>query len=164
MDILKQYIPLCWFQNHPLQMPRSVLFFRLNLAFYYVIWVIVQANMISQIEAFIEVTAETLLTLLFIGIVLGLNRTLHNYIQVASAILVSENIVAIAGVPIIVWVTVTDSWISYAMLACLIIWDFALVAYIMKKVLTIDIYASLVVAFFYFVGTYGLAYSVTLAL
>lgn len=161
LDLLKQYLPLCWFKNHPLQLPRSVPFFQQNLAFYFLVWVIVQANMISTLEAFVEMTLETALTLLFVAVVLSLNRTLHNYIQVATAVLLCENMVAIVGVPIIVWLTVTNSWISYIFLAALIFWDFALITYIMKKVLAIDIWASLVVSFLYLLTTYGAAYGLT---
>jgi hypothetical protein len=164
MEILKQYIPLCWFKNNPLQLPSSVTFFQRNLFVYFMVEFFTQANMIPPLEAFFEVTAEVLLTLLFLFIVLSLNRTMHNYTQVASAILVSENVVAIFGVPVIVWLTVTDHWLSWTLLVGLIIWDFSLVTYIMKKVLNIDLIAGLVVAFFYFATTYGAAYLLTLAI
>lgn len=161
LDMLRNYLPLCWFKNHPLQLPRSVPFFQQNLAFYFLVWVIVQANMISTLEAFVEMTLETILTVLFVAVILSLNRSMHNYIQVATAVLLCENVVAIFGVPIMVWLTVTNSWPSYVFMAILIAWDFALIAYIMKKVLAVDIWASLVVAVLYFVTTYGAAYSLT---
>ncbi len=164
MEILKQYLPLCWFKNNPLQLPSSVTFFQKNLFVYFIIEFFTQANMIPPLEAFFEVSAETLLTLLFILIVLSLNKTMHNYMQVASAILVGENIVAILGVPVIVWLTITHDWLSYVFLFGLILWDFALVTYIMKKVLSIDLVAGLVVSFFYFATTYGAAYLLTLVI
>lgn len=162
MDNLKHYLPLCWFKNNPLQLPRSVIFFQQNLAVYYIVEFLTQANMIPPIEAFFEVTMETLLTLLFVAVVLGLNRTIHCYIQVMTAILLTENIVAIFGVPVIVWLTATHDWLSYASLVSIIIWDFSIVAYVMKKVLAIDTLASAIVSFFYFATTYGLAYLLTL--
>lgn len=162
MEILKQYLPICWFKNNPLQLPHSVLFFKQNLAFYFIVEFFTQANMISPFEAFVEVTTETLLTLLFIFVVLTLNRTMHTYMQVASAILVSENVVAIFGVPVIFWLTVTDSWFSYAALALLVAWDFALITYIMRKVLAVDLLAGLIMSFVYFIATYGAAYMLTI--
>lgn len=161
LDMLKHYLPLCWFKNHPLQLPSSVPFFQQNLIFYFLIWVTVQANMISTLEAFVEMTLETALTVLFVAVILSLNRSMHNYIQVATAVFVCENVVAIVGVPIIAWLTVTNSWLSYVFLIALILWDFALITYIMKKALAIDILASLVVSFVYFVTTYGAAYALT---
>lgn len=163
MDILKSYLPLCWFKNHPLQLPSSSLFFKQNLFFYFVLEFLTQANMIPVSEALVEVIADTAFTLLFVVIVLSLNRTIHNYIQVATAVLFCENIVAIFGVPVIAWLTVTHEWPSYVILIGLVAWDFALITFIMKKVLTIDIFASLVVAFLYFMLTYGAAYGLTIA-
>jgi hypothetical protein len=164
MEILKQYIPLCWFKNNPLQLPSSVSFFQTNLFVYFVVEFFTQANMIPPLEAFFEVTAETLLTLLFVYIVLMLNRTMHNYMQVASAILISENIVAIFGVPVIVWLTISHHWLSYTLLIGLIFWDFALITYVMKKVLAVNLLASIIVSFFYFATTYGAAYLLTLVI
>lgn len=117
--------------------------------------------MITVLEAVIEVSIETVLTLAFIAIVLGVNRTLHSYIQVATAILVTKNIVSAISIPVIGWLAVTHDWLSYLLLTGLMAWDFALIAYIMKKVLLIDNFASLIVAFFYLIGTFGIAYSLT---
>jgi hypothetical protein len=164
MDILKLYLPLCWFKTNPLQLPRSIQFFQLNLGFYFLVEFLTQANMIPPIEAFFEVLAEIVLTLLFVAITLGLNRSLHCYFQVMSAILVSENIVAVLGIPVIVWLTVTHDWLSYTFLITLILWDFSIITYVMKRVLAVDTLASLIVAFFYFVTTYGLAYLLTLVI
>ncbi|MEY4768161.1 MAG: hypothetical protein RL637_800 [Pseudomonadota bacterium] len=162
LDILKAYLPLCWLRTNPLQLPHSFKFFQLNLALYFTVEFLTQANMIPPIEAFFEVLAENLLTLLFVLIILSLNRSLHCYLQVMSAILVSENIVAILGIPIIMWLTLTHSPLSYLSLIILISWDFSVITYIMKRVLVIDTTASLIVAFFYFLITYGLAYLLTL--
>lgn len=119
--------------------------------------------MIPVIEAFVEVFMDTTLTLLFVFIVLSLNRSMHNYIQVISAVLFCENVVAIFGVPIIAWLVLTHSWFSYTVLAVLLIWDFSVITYLMKKVLSVDIFASCIVALLYFVCTYAAAYSFTLA-
>jgi hypothetical protein len=163
MDILKQYFPLCWFKTHPLQLPSSEAFFKQNLIFYFTVEFFTQANMIPVFEAFTEVIADTALTLLFVVIVLSLNRTMHTYIQVASAVLFCENMVAILGVPVIVWLTMTHDWLSYTFLVILLVWDMALISYLMKKVLSIDIFASVIVALLYFATTYGAAYALTLA-
>lgn len=163
MDILKQYLPLCWFKNHPLQLPSSKDFLKYNLIFYFTIEFLTQANMIPVMEAFVEVVMDTGLTLLFVAIVMNLNRAMHNYIQVISAVLFCENVVAIFGVPIIAWLVFSHSWLSYTLLAAVLIWNFALITYLMKKVLAIDVFASGVVAFLYFMCTYAAAYSFTLA-
>lgn len=163
MELLKLYLPLCWFKNHPLQLPSSVPFFKANVIFYFTVEFFTQANMIPPSEAFFEVIMDTSLTLLFIFAVLGLNRSTHNYMQVACAVLVCENVMSVFGVPVIVWLVFSHHWLAYTLLAALMIWDYALITYLMRKVLAVDMIAGVIVAFLYFATTYGIAYSLTLA-
>ncbi|MFI3157137.1 MAG: hypothetical protein QX199_13370 [Methylococcaceae bacterium] len=155
MDVLKQYLPLCWLKNNPLELPRSVDFFKQNLLFYFVIEYFMQANMTDDpIESFTEVSIETFLTLLFIGIMLFFNRTLYAYVQVTTAIIFCANIVALFVIPVLIWLTVSEEPLSYYFLALLLFWDYSLVTYIIRQVLSINLFASSVLSLFYFTATY----------
>jgi hypothetical protein len=160
MDVLKQYLPLCWLKNNPLELPRSVDFFKQNLLFYFVVEYFMQANMTDDpIESFTEVGIATLLTLLFISVILFFNRTLYAYIQVTTAIIFCANIVALFLVPVLIWLTVSEDALSYYFFALLLFWDYALVTYIIRQVLSINLLASLVLALFYFIVTYFSAFA-----
>ncbi|WP_031435499.1 hypothetical protein [Methylomarinum vadi] len=161
MGTFRQYLPLCWFAANPLDLTRSVGFFKHNLWFYFVVELFIQVNMIDNFEAVFEVILETGLTLLFVGIVLFLNKSTHSYIQVTSAVLFCENIIAVLAVPVMVWLTMTDNEFSYLLMFLLILWDFSLVAFVYKKALGINTAAGCVVSLFYFSCTYGLAYGIT---
>jgi hypothetical protein len=155
MDVLKQYLPLCWLQSNPLDLPKSIAFFRQNLLFSFVIEYLMQANMTDDpVEAFFEVSIETFLTLLFIGLLMFLNKTLYVYIQITTAILFCANVISVAIVPVMVWLTVTEDLLSYYVLGLLLLWDFAVVAYIMKRSIIINTPASIALASFYFIATY----------
>lgn len=155
MDVLKQYLPLCWLKNNPLELPRSVDFFKQNLLFYFVIQYFMQANMTDDpIESFTEVSIETLLTLLFIGVMMFFNRTLYAYVQVTTALIFCANIVALFIIPVLIWLTVSEDPLSYYFLSLLLLWDYALVTYIIRQVLSINLFASLVLSMFYFIATY----------
>jgi hypothetical protein len=155
MDVLKQYLPLCWLKNNPLELPRSVDFFKQNLLFYFVVEYFMQANMTDDpIESFTEVSIETLLTLLFIGVMLFFNRTLYAYVQVTTAIIFCANIIALFIVPVLIWLTISEEPLSYYLLTLLLLWDYVLVTYIIRQVLSINIIASLVLSLFYFIATY----------
>jgi hypothetical protein len=159
MDALKQYLPLCWFKNNPPDLIRSMAFFSQNLVFYYLVEYFLQTNMVDDpIEAFFEVSLETSLTLLFVGFILLFNKSLYDYIQVATALLFCENIVSIFSVPVIVWLTVSESTLSYYVFALLVFWDFALITYIFKRVLSINLIAGAALSLFYFMATYGAAF------
>jgi hypothetical protein len=160
IDALKQYLPLCWFKNNPLNLPKSMAFFNQNLVFYFIVEFFLQTNMVDDpIESFFEVSLETSLTLLFAGFMMLFNKSLYVYIQVATAILFCENVVSIISVPVIVWLTVSESALSYYIFGMLVLWDFSLIAYIFKRVLAINLVASLALSLFYFIATYGAAFS-----
>jgi hypothetical protein len=163
-NIIKLYLPLCWLKTNPVDLPRSTEFLQQNLWFYFVVELFIQANMIDPSEAFVEVVIETGLTIGFVGLILLLNKTTHLYVQILTAVLFCENIIAIFGVPIVVWLTVSESFISYYFMGFLVFWDFILITYIIKKVLSINTAASLTISFFYFMMTYAGAYGITLIL
>ncbi|MDP1969671.1 MAG: hypothetical protein Q8K42_01900, partial [Methylobacter sp.] len=96
----------------------------------------------------------TLLTLMFIGVMLFLNRTLYAYVQVATAVIFCANIVALLIVPVLVWLTVSEDPLSYYFLALLLFWVYVVVAHIIKQVLSINLFAGLVLSLFYFTTTY----------
>jgi hypothetical protein len=160
MDILKQYLPLCWLRNNPLELPRSAYFFKQNLLFYSVSEYLMQTNMTDDpLESFTEVSIEIFLTLFFIGVILFFNRTLYAYVQVATAIIFCANIIGLFVVPVLIWLTVSEVPLSYYFFALLLFWDYAVVTHIIRQVLSVNIFASLVLAFFYFSATYFAAFA-----
>jgi len=164
MNILKLYLPLCWLKVNPLDLPKSTTFLKQNFWFYFVVELFIQANMIDPSEAFFEVIVETSLTFSFVGLILFLNKTTHLYIQIITAVLFCENVVAFFGVPVVVWLTVSESIYSYYLFGLLIFWDFILITFIIKSILSINTAASLAISFFYFLMTYVGAYGITLLL
>jgi hypothetical protein len=165
METLKQYLPLSWFVGNPLDLPRSPRFFKYALIFYYSIELFMQLNMVDDpLEAFSDVTIETLLTLLFVFVTLSLNVSLAWYVQVASALLVGESVITCFALPILAWITVTESWLSYFFLSLLLLWELLFVSFIFKHVLNINRLASLVVGIFYFIATYAGVFGVNVLL
>jgi len=164
MNIFKLYLPICFLKANPLDLPESMTFFKQNLWFYFIVELFIQANMIDPSEAFFEVVIETGLTLCFVGLILFLNKSTHLYIQIVTTVLFCENVVAFFGVPVVIWLTVSESILSYYLFALLILWDFVLITYILKSILSINMAASLSISFFYFIMTYFGAYALTLLL
>lgn len=159
--LVKQYLPLCWFKKNPADLPRSIAFFKQNLVLSLIIEYFMQLNMIDDpFESFYEVGLQTLFTLMFIGFVLTINKTLYSFIQVATAVFSCGNVVSVFIVPVAIWLTVTNHPISYIVGAALLFWEFALIAYIMKQALTINTAASIILAVTYFLGTYLAAFGI----
>ena len=164
MNTFKLYLPLVLLRCNPLDLPKSVGFLKQNFWFYFIIELFIQANMIDPYEAFFEVVVETLLTFGFVWLILILNKTMHLYVPIITAVLFCENVVAFFGVPVVIWLTVTDDMISYVLFGLLMFWDYVLITFIVKKVLSINTAASLTISFFYFIMTYVGAYGLTLIL
>jgi len=155
MDTFSEYLMLCWLSNDPLELPRSTSLFKKSLLIYFIICYLLQANMTDDpVESLYEVGIQVALMLAFIAVMLIINQSLYAYIQVATALLFTADIVAIITVPVMVWLTVSEDPYSYYLFFLLIGWYYAIVAYILKNTLVINAPASLVLALFYFIVTY----------
>lgn len=155
MDILREYLALCWLSNDPLELPRSVSLFRKNLLIYFIVGYLLQANMIDDpFESFYEIILQIVFMLIFIGVMLFLNKTLYIYVQVTTAFVFSANIISAFVIPVMVWLTVSEDMYSYYLFFLLLTWYYAIVSYIIKYTLVINLPASMVLALFYFIATY----------
>ncbi len=155
MDMFKQYLNLCWFSVSPLELPRSTAFFKLNLLVSLALFFFIQFNMTDEIESISEVILETLLNLGFIALVLWLNKNMYAYIQVGTAILFCENVVALLLIPVMFWVTVAEDWLSYGMLLIGILWNWTMLGVIFKQALNINLLAGLIMSIFYILFSFG---------
>ena len=155
MDIIGEYLALCWFDSSPLEMTRSTRFFKQNLLFHFVIVFFIQFNMTDDIESVTEVIFEIVLSLGFIGLILWFNDSMHAYVQVGSAVIFCQNVLALFLVPIMFWATVAENWPSYTVLILVLVWNWLATAIIFKKVLTVNILAGLIVSLFYLLTSFG---------
>jgi hypothetical protein len=161
MDNIREYLALCWLNNDPLELPRSVSLFKTNLLIYFVVGYLLQANMIDDpLEAFVEISLQTLFMLVFIGIILSLNKTLYIYVQVTTGIMFCANLISVFVIPVMVWLTVTEDIYSYYLFFLLLAWYYAIISYILKCTLLINIPASMVLALLYFIATFLGAFAI----
>lgn len=155
MDNLRNYIALCWLEGNPLDLPRSYRFLKQNLLFYYFVELFVQYNMVNDfLDALVDVTEETLLTISFVLFTLALNKSLNKFVQVTSAVLVCKNVMACVALPVVALLTMTGSIFSYVLLALIVVWALYVISYIFRQVLNINHTASIVVGIIYFIVSY----------
>lgn len=161
MDAIKRYLPLCWFSTNPLELLRSVRFFKQNLLVYCIVEYFLQANLTDDpFESFYEVGLEVLIMLCVLVFALFLNKTLYAYYQVTTAILFCANALSVFLIPVIVWITMSEDPLSYYVLSLLVLWYFALVTFIIQEVVSVNIFASLALSLLYFAVTYGGAFGI----
>lgn len=155
METLKHYLPLCWCKANPLELTRSVSFFKYNFLFFFIVEYVVQANATDDvIESFFELSLEIGLSFLFISFMLYFNKNLHALIQVLSAVLFCANVISFLFIPTVVWLTLTEEISSYYSIGLLVLWYYVLITNIFRKALAINIAASFALAFFYFMTVY----------
>jgi hypothetical protein len=155
MDTIKQYLRLCWFDVSPLELPRSTVFFKQNLAFNVLMFIFIHFNMTDDIESISEVIIETLLNLGFIALTLSLNRSMYAYMQVATAILFTENCASLFLLPVMFWATIAEDWLSYSFLTLILLLNMTMIASIFKKSIGINILAGFIMALLYLVFSFG---------
>lgn len=155
MAILTNYLPLCWFRKNPYQLQESTAFLKHNLIVYFIVEFLLQANMTDDpIESFYEVIFETLLTLVFIAVMLALNGTFFAFVRIATAFIFCANAVSFVIIPVLVWLTISENTFSYYLVGLLLFWEYLLVTYLLKHTLKINVSASLVLSTFYFAFSY----------
>jgi hypothetical protein len=160
MDTIREYLALCWLNKDPLELPRSVGLFKQTLLVYFIVGYLLQANVIDDpVESFYEISLQMVLMLAFIGIMLFLNKTLYAYVQVTTAFMFSASLIATFVVPVMVWLTVSEDIYSYYLFFLLLAWYYAIVSYIIKCTLLINIPASMVLGLFYFIATFLSAFA-----
>ena len=164
MEILQRYLALGWFSGNPLELPRSSGFFQKNIWFYVLIELFIQINVTDPFEAILEVGIETTLTLSFVAVLLLYKKALAGYLPAATSFLVCENIVAAFGLPVVIWLTTTDNLISYFVLLALILWDVAMISYLIKRILVINGFSAFFLSVVYFFATYVGAFMIMLVL
>lgn len=155
MELIKAYVPLCWFRHCPLELPRSVSFFQKNLYYYLLIELFLLANITDPLDALIEAILETGLTLLFVKLLLFFKKAGAGFISAATSFLICENIITTAGLPVFVWLTTTDDLLSYYILFGLMVWGVAVIAYLIMRILLITPAWAFVISIVYFSVTHG---------
>lgn len=155
LDTVKRYLHLCWFDTNPLDFVESKDFLKINVVFFAVVQYFLQTNMTDDpFESFLEVAFELLLNFAFVAVMLFFDKMIDAYIQIVTAILFCTNVLSIFFVPVMVWLTVTDDPLSYYVIGVLVLWFYALISYIIKAALAIDLLASLALSLLYFIVVY----------
>lgn len=163
MSLLFHYLALCWFRNNPLELTPSKSFMWKTVAFYLVSGMIVEGLIADPADGSLEVLLRTIMAFSSIGMLLLLLKKRQHFYQLFTAIFVCENfIMTLATITegLYFWMVMKHKEnaedISIGIGAFLVLWYLAIVAYILRQSFEFDRAASLVLAFGYFVLTYGL--------
>lgn len=170
MKLLVQYLALCWFKNDPTELMPDKEFTKKVVLFYLISGSIIE-GLIAEYEGVMEVGLRFVMATASISVLLLVMKQFQYFRQLLTAIFVCEDlIVPLAGITdgglyhymIINHVSygglssVVLTEIVTGVLAFLyVVWYLLVVAYILRKFFSYDFWTSFILAFSYFVLTYG---------
>jgi hypothetical protein len=163
MKLLIEYLWLCWFINNPADLTPTKSFMWKTVAFYLVSGCIVEGLITDPADGSLEVFLRTIMAFSSIGVLLLVNKKWHYFNQLFTAIFVCENFIMTLA-------TLTEAMyflmvmkhyeyseeVSIGIGVLLLGWYLAIVSYIFRQMLSYKMSASILLAFSYFVLTYGL--------
>lgn len=162
MDQLLQYLGLCFFRNNPLDLTPAKSFMWKTIAFYLISGMIVEF-LIADVEGILEVCLRIFMAFASIATLLFYLKKFNNFNQLFTAVFICENFImtlATATEAVYFYMVMkrvhNAEEISIAVGVFLVFWYIALVSYILRKMFDFKIVASVILAFSYFVLTYGI--------
>ncbi|MGZ8227750.1 MAG: hypothetical protein ACXWT3_14115 [Methylococcaceae bacterium] len=162
MNLLLRYLALCWFINNPADLVPPKSFMWKTVAFYLISGIIVEGLISDPADGTLEVLLRTIMAFSSIATLLFVVKKWHYFNQLFTAIFVCENfIMTLAiGAEVLDLVMVMNHQeyreeISIALAVFLVGWYIAIVSYIFRQLLLYKMSLSIILAFSYFVLTYG---------
>jgi hypothetical protein len=163
MELLLKYLGLCFFTNNPVDLVPPTSFMWKNVIFYLISGMIVEGLISDPADGTLEVVLRTIMAFTTVGAILITQKKWHYYNQLYTAIFLCENFImtlATATEGLYFWMVMAHKEnaeeISIAMGFALVFWYIAIISYIFRQLLEFKMSLSVIMAFSYFVLTYGL--------
>ncbi len=163
MKLLTQYLWLCWFINNPADLTPTKSFMWKTVVFYLISGCIVEGLIADPADGSLEVFLRTIMAFSSITVFLLVTKEWQRFNQLFTAIFVCENFImtlAIAAEALDFFMVMNKEEyreeISISLAVLLVGWYLAIVSYIFRQLFSYKMSASVLLAFSYFVLTYGL--------
>ncbi len=162
MSLLINYLALCWFRNNPANLHPATSFMWKTVAFYLVSGMIVEF-LIADVEGIIEVLFRTFMAFSTIISFLLITKKWQYFRQLFIAIFICENFImtlAIVAESLNFLMTINHfhyrEYVDISLATMLVSWYLAIVSYILRQTLETKMSHSVILAFSYFILTYGI--------
>jgi hypothetical protein len=163
MYLLKKYLSLCWFKNNPIELSPSRSFMWKAVIFYLISGIIVESLIADPADGTLEVSLRTVMAFSSIATYLLVFKKWQYFHQLYTAIFICENFImtlATLTEGLYFWLVMKHyeyaEEVSIAIGVLLVGWYIAIVSYILRQAFLTKMSVSVILAFSYFVLTYGL--------
>jgi hypothetical protein len=162
MNLLLQYLSLCFFINNPANLiPTKSLMWK-TVVFYIISGCIVEGLISDPADGSLEVFLRTIMAFSTVATLLLITKKWRYYNQLFTAIFVCENLIMTLGTgteglyhALVMNHHDAAEEISIALGIFLVVWYIAIVSYIFRQMLLFSMGLSVTTAVGYFVLTYG---------
>jgi hypothetical protein len=163
MNLLSQYLSLCWFRNNPATLSPTKSFMWKAVIFYLISGFIVEGLISDPADGMLEVLLRTLMAFSSIAILLFVIKEKAYFKQIFTAIFICENFImtlAIAAetldfIMVMNHKTYRET-VSISLAILLVAWYISIVSYILRQTFAFKMSLSVILAFSYFILTYGI--------
>ncbi len=163
MNLLIKYLSLCWFKNNPVDLFPSKSFMWKTVTFYLISGIIVEGLISDPADGTLEVMLRTIMAFSSVATLVFFIKKRQNFYQLFTAIFVCENFIMTLA-------TATEGLyfamvmqhhehaeeISIGIGVVLVGWYLAIVSYILRQAFAFKMSLSVILAFSYFILTYGI--------
>lgn len=163
MSLLFKYLALCFFVNNPADLIPPKSFMWKNVLFYLVSGMIVEGLISDPADGTLEVVLRTIMAFSTVGVILLVQKKWYYYNQLYTAIFVCENFImtlatateGLYHLMIIKHIERAEE-VSIGLGIVLVLWYIVIISYIFRQLLEFKMSSSVIMAFSYFVLTYGI--------
>lgn len=163
MSLLVKYLASCWFIKNPTDLVPTKSFMWKTVAFYLISGMIVEGLIADPADGTLEVLLRTIMAFSSIAVLLLVVKKWQYFNQLFTAIFVCENFImtlAIAAEALDFFMVMNKEEyreeISISLAVLLVGWYLAIVSYIFRQFFSYKMSLSIILAFSYFVLTYGI--------
>lgn len=154
-DILKLLFDICIFKKGPQDLPYSVWLFRILLAIYVIVRILMLKIHFDWINVFLQVITDIFLVTLFFWTMLYLARKAGRFYQVISAVLGTDALISFFALPGMASMeTGQGGLLVFLVMLALIGWHWTITGHIIRHALGQGLSFGLGLAFLYLLVSY----------
>lgn len=161
--MLRAYLQLCWFKSDPTSLMPTREFSRNVIIFYLLSGFLVEGMIADFFEGPIEVMMRIIMAFSSVAVFLFFQKNILLFQRIFTAIFVCENFIMTLAVlcEVLDFILVINHFeyreeVGIGLATFLVIWYLGIVGYILRRFFAFKMTKSLLMAFFYFVLTYGI--------
>lgn len=152
MTQVSHFITLCFFLQKNQQMPQPRYLLSASLITHFFLGLMILALLVDPVEASIQISVKMLFSVFFVLTAVIFARKFKKFVPTVTAIIMCENLIAIIGLPLVIWMQFAEEmvFLPFYLSLTLLLWGGAVAGFIFRQSFSMKTGTTLIVAFMYF--------------